>query len=57
MGYRMAKKEMPMSPPLGERPSIEEWVRMLEEAGFKDIWVQVFAPAHILLRGKVNVSE
>ncbi|MDI6915557.1 MAG: hypothetical protein QMC95_15295 [Desulfitobacteriaceae bacterium] len=48
---------MPMGPPLGERPSIEEWVRMLEEAGFKDIWVRVFAPAHILLRGKVNVSE
>ncbi len=51
------KKEMAMGPPLSERLSVEEWVRMLEEAGFKDIWAQVFAPAHILLRGKVNVSE
>lgn len=50
------KKETPMGPPISERLSVEEWVAMLEEAGFEDIWVQIFHPAHILIRGKASKS-
>lgn len=46
------KKETPMGPPLHERRSIEEWITLVEQAGFEDIWTQVFNPAHILLRAK-----
>lgn len=46
------KKETPMGPPLHERRSIEEWAALVEQAGFDDIWVQIFNPAHILLRAK-----
>lgn len=45
-------KETPMGPPLSERRPLEEWVTLLEQAGFEDIWVQIFHPAHILMRGK-----
>lgn len=46
------KKETPMGPPLDERRSVEEWIALAEQAGFEDIWAQVFNPAHILLRAK-----
>lgn len=49
------KIETPMGPPLNERRSQEEWITMLEQAGFEDIWVQFF-PAHILIKGKVSKS-
>lgn len=48
------KKETPMGPPLQERRSIEEWITLIEQAGFEDIWAQVFNPAHILLRAKAE---
>lgn len=48
------KKETPMGPPLKERRSLEEWITMLEQAGFEGIWVQIFNPTHLLLRGKVS---
>ncbi|MHB1654539.1 MAG: class I SAM-dependent methyltransferase [Desulfitobacteriaceae bacterium] len=51
------KKETPMGPPLSERHSLEEWVTLLEQAGFEDIWVQIFNPTHILLRGKAGTTE
>ncbi|OLN32597.1 class I SAM-dependent methyltransferase [Desulfosporosinus metallidurans] len=50
------KKETPMGPQLSERRSQEEWVTILEQAGFEDIWVQIFNPAHILFRGKASES-
>lgn len=46
------KKETPMGPPLDERRSVEEWIALLEQAGFEDIWAQIYNPAHILIRGK-----
>lgn len=46
------KKETPMGPPLQERHSVEEWIALVEQAGFTDIWTQIFNPAHILLRAK-----
>ncbi|GAB6172077.1 hypothetical protein JCM15765_15550 [Paradesulfitobacterium aromaticivorans] len=47
------KKETPMGPPLSERRSLEEWIMTLEQAGFEDVWVQIFHPVHILLRGSI----
>lgn len=46
------KKEMPMGPTLAERRSLEEWVLLLEEAGFEDIWAQIFNETHILFKAK-----
>ena len=46
------KKENPMGPKLSERRSQEEWITILEQAGFEDIWIQNFNPAHVLFKGK-----
>ncbi|AHF08453.1 class I SAM-dependent methyltransferase [Desulfitobacterium metallireducens] len=46
------KKEMPMGPLLAERRSLEEWVLVLEQAGFEDIWTQLFNTTHILIKAK-----
>lgn len=46
------KKETPMGPKLSERRSQEEWITILEQAGFEDIWIQNFNPAHVLFKGK-----
>ncbi|HVJ50577.1 class I SAM-dependent methyltransferase [Desulfitobacterium sp.] len=46
------KKEMPMGPQLNERRSVEEWITLLEEAGFEDIWAQIFNETHILIKAK-----
>ena len=44
------KKETPMGPPLAERRLPEEWVALLEQAGFSDVWLQIFGSTHILMR-------
>lgn len=46
------KKEMPMGPRLAERRSLEEWVLLLEQASFEDIWAQRFNETHILIKAK-----
>ncbi len=50
------KKVMPMGPPLEERRSFEEWVALLKQAGFHDIWGQI-SQSHILIRSKVNKDK
>lgn len=41
-----------MGPRLAERRSLEEWVSLLEQAGFEDIWAQLFNETHILIKAK-----
>ena len=45
------KKETLLGPPSSERRTPEEWVTLLAQAGFENVWVQIFQPAHVLLRG------
>ncbi len=45
------KAETEFGPPLAERRSSGEWVELVEQAGFENIWVQDFSPTHVLLRG------